>query len=287
DISRKPATPAKQTRGLDDKTSSRLPRNGQLSADIPHKNKSEKDTTPAPWPASAFVSAKAATERPGSATQERVGVQPGVGGVSGGRIRQCTAAGGAPVVCGVETFDTRRGWRVCRAGGHLGCIARASARRGASARNMKPPAKEDDYVKRWKGWLFLRRRSGRPNGRRSAPCFLRAVYKKEKALACCQGSSLMDLGRGALRTHTTRHGQRGRQTAQGARKHNAKNGGDDRTVYRVKSGRRREVDPGADEAELARTEREREERQVRSNKGARQRDLEDLEAAAELAEASP
>ncbi|EJK52795.1 hypothetical protein THAOC_27896 [Thalassiosira oceanica] len=87
--------------------------------------------------------------------------------------------------------------------------------RGASARNMKPPAKEDDYVKRWKGWLFLRRRSGRPNGRRSAPCFLRAVYKKEKALACCQGSSLMDLGRGALRTHTTRHGQRGRRGSRG------------------------------------------------------------------------
>ena len=116
------------------------------------------------------------TYRRDRATQERVGVQPGVGGVGGGRIRQYTAAGGAPVVCGVETFDTRRGWRVCCAGGQLGCIARALAVGGASARNMRPPAKEDDYVKRWKGWLFLRRRPGRPNGRRSARCFLRAVH---------------------------------------------------------------------------------------------------------------
>ncbi|EJK77809.1 hypothetical protein THAOC_00336 [Thalassiosira oceanica] len=90
-------------------------------------------------------------------------------GVAGECIRQYTAADGAPMV-----------W-------------------GDSARNVKPPVKEDDHVKRWKGWLFLRRRSGRLNGQRSAPCFLRAVYKDEKArdiLACCQGSSLRDLGRG-------------------------------------------------------------------------------------------
>ncbi|EJK54519.1 hypothetical protein THAOC_25848 [Thalassiosira oceanica] len=43
--------------------------------------------------------------------------------------------------------------------------------------------------------------------------------------------------------------------------------------------RRREVDSAANEADLAWTEREREERQLRSNKGARQRELEDLEAA--------
>jgi len=71
-------------------------------------------------------------------------VQPGVGGVGGGRIRQYTAAGGAPVVCGVETFDTRRGWRVCCAGGQLGCITRALAVGGASARSMVLPMKEDN-----------------------------------------------------------------------------------------------------------------------------------------------
>ncbi|EJK44828.1 hypothetical protein THAOC_36603 [Thalassiosira oceanica] len=43
--------------------------------------------------------------------------------------------------------------------------------------------------------------------------------------------------------------------------HNTKNSGDGRTVYLDKSGRRGEVNPTADEAELARTEREREERQ--------------------------
>jgi len=68
-------------------------------------------------------------------------------------------------------------------------------------------------------------------------------------------------------------------------KYNAKNGGDGRTVYRDKSEGRREVDSAANKADLARTEREREERQLRSNKGARQRELEDLEAA-ELAAAS-
>mmetsp|Transcript_15075 Transcript_15075/g.34871 ORF Transcript_15075/g.34871 Transcript_15075/m.34871 type:complete len:227 (-) Transcript_15075:772-1452(-) len=50
-------------------------------------------------------------------------------------------------------------------------------------------------------------------------------------------------------------------------KYNAKNGGDGRTVYRDKSGRRKEFNPAVDEAELAWTERE--ERQARSNKGAR------------------
>ncbi|EJK54133.1 hypothetical protein THAOC_26306, partial [Thalassiosira oceanica] len=54
---------------------------------------------------------------------------------------------------------------------------------------------------------------------------------------------------------------------------------DGRTVYRDKSEGRREVDSAANEADLAWTEREREERQLRSNKGARQRELEDLEAA--------
>jgi len=44
-------------------------------------------------------------------------------------------------------------------------------------------------------------------------------------------------------------------------KYNAKNGGEGRTVYRDKSGRRKEFNPAVDEAELARTEREREERQ--------------------------
>ncbi|EJK44588.1 hypothetical protein THAOC_36863 [Thalassiosira oceanica] len=43
--------------------------------------------------------------------------------------------------------------------------------------------------------------------------------------------------------------------------HNTKNSGDGRTVYLDKSGRRGEVKPAVDEAELARTEREREERQ--------------------------
>ncbi|EJK55019.1 hypothetical protein THAOC_25295 [Thalassiosira oceanica] len=43
--------------------------------------------------------------------------------------------------------------------------------------------------------------------------------------------------------------------------HNTKNSGDGRTVYLDKSGRRGEVKPTVDEAELARTEREREERQ--------------------------
>jgi len=76
--------------------------------------------------------------------------------------------------------------------------ARALAVGGASARNMKPPAKEDDYVKQWKGWLFLRRRSGRPNGRRSARCFLRAV---REILGCVK----VEFNGHRPRTHTTRH----------------------------------------------------------------------------------
>ncbi|EJK59650.1 hypothetical protein THAOC_20092, partial [Thalassiosira oceanica] len=52
------------------------------------------------------------------APQERIGVQPGVGGVGGGRIRQYTAAGGAPVVCGSR--------RLIR--GEAGeCVARAGS----------------------------------------------------------------------------------------------------------------------------------------------------------------
>ena len=35
---------------------------------------------------------------------------------------------------------------------------------------MKPPVKEDNHMKRWKGRLLLRRRYWRSNGRRSAPC---------------------------------------------------------------------------------------------------------------------
>ena len=44
----------------------------------------------------------------------RIYVQPGVGG---GRIRQYTAAGGAPVVESPEGIELRRDWRVSCAGG--------------------------------------------------------------------------------------------------------------------------------------------------------------------------
>jgi len=83
--------------------------------------------------------------------------------------------------------------RVARAGNRAaGCIARALAVEGASARNVKPPVKEDDHVKRWKGWLFLRRHSGRLSGQRSAQVgtllFTSSLQTGEGArfLACCQ-----------------------------------------------------------------------------------------------------
>ena len=78
---------------------------------------------------------------------ERIGEQPGV---EGGRIRQYTAAGGAPMVYGVEGFEYEARLECVlsgRASGHLGYIARASAVEGASARSTKPPVNEDTCMR--------------------------------------------------------------------------------------------------------------------------------------------
>ncbi|EJK76506.1 hypothetical protein THAOC_01727, partial [Thalassiosira oceanica] len=84
---------------------------------------------------------------------ERIGVPPCV---EDGRMRQYTAAGGAPVVQTPEVIGYEaRGWRGRSAGWELGCIARASAFESVSALNTMPPVNEDIHMRRLTGRLVL------------------------------------------------------------------------------------------------------------------------------------
>ena len=77
------------------------------------------------------------------------------------------------MVYGVEAFDYEARSEVVLRGRATGLHREGVGRwpwRGASARNTKLPVNEVTHMRRWKGRLFLRRRSGRSNGRRSAPC---------------------------------------------------------------------------------------------------------------------
>ena len=75
---------------------------------------------------------------------ERIGEQPGV---EGGRIRQYTAAGGAPTVYGVEGFEYEARLECVLSGRATGLHREGSAVEGASARNTKPPVNEDTCMR--------------------------------------------------------------------------------------------------------------------------------------------
>ncbi|EJK52549.1 hypothetical protein THAOC_28159 [Thalassiosira oceanica] len=130
----------------------------------------------------------------GTGRWERIGVQPCV---EGGRIRQYTAACGAPVVQTPEAIGYEaRGWRGRSAGWELGCIARASAFESVSALNTKPLMNEDILMRRWTGRLVFRNRLGHSKaagGRR--PAFTRSLLAGEGARDMGQSQDMGPLSR--------------------------------------------------------------------------------------------
>ncbi|EJK50466.1 hypothetical protein THAOC_30560 [Thalassiosira oceanica] len=251
------------------------------------------------------------TYRRDRTTQERIGVQPGVSGGGGGRIRQYTAAGGAPVVysglrhgrvqwiSAEDAYYTTRTARMTRESGggrrrhdssndgsskgelDGGAARRKHARwlrdsspedgggagrplRGRGDRNGRQDYSEEEHGRSRTPVVGLGGESG--EGTRSrrggwdSGDDMRAPERRrhdssdedddgsdsvDAATSSGHGSGLENAGNFAVAERKPRKRQH-----RELEKYNAMNGGDRRTVYRDKSGRRREVDPAAEETEL-------------------------------------
>ena len=111
------------------------------------------------------------TRRRNGAMWERKGVKPCI---EGGRIRQYTAAAGAPMVYGFEAFECGGQLEFVLRGRALGCIARASALEGRIRSKYEAAGERGHSYEAMEG--RFRTRSGRSNMAGGRDLLLLAVY---------------------------------------------------------------------------------------------------------------
>ena len=98
---------------------------------------------------------------------ERIGVKPCI---EGGRIRQYTAAAGAPMVYGFKAFECEGKLELVLRGRALGCIARASALEGRIRSKYEADSERGHSYEAMDGSTVLQDSVGAlKRGRRSGP----------------------------------------------------------------------------------------------------------------------